>query len=203
MLQHLLRLLADPRGRARWFAGYLRGARMFGAARGGLLVNVQGRVLVDARGSIVFGGRVVFLDGLIPSRIVCLPGAELLIGAGTGFNYGVNIECTRSIRIGERCTIASMVSFIDDAGGGAAPIVVGDDAWIAHGVTILPGVKVGARSVISAGSVVMQDVPSDNLAMGNPARCVSLALIASRPESGRMSDRVGSPAARRESQGRS
>lgn len=45
----------------------------------------------------------------------------------------------------------------------AAPIVVEDDVWISFGVTILRGVTIGARSVISAGSMVTRDVPPDSL----------------------------------------
>jgi maltose O-acetyltransferase len=165
-------------GKARWFGGYVWGALVFRRAKRGLRVNVQGPVHVEANGRVVLGDRVVFLRGMLPSHIVCLPGAELSIGSGTGFNYGVAIECTRSIRIGDRCMIASMVSLRDSVGGRCAPIVIEDDAWIAHGATIEPGVTVGARSVVSAGSVVTENVPPDSLAMGNPARSVSLELVA-------------------------
>jgi len=41
----------------------------------------------------------------------------------------------------------------------SAPIVIEDDAWISFGCTILKGVRIGAGSVIAAGSVVTRDVP--------------------------------------------
>jgi maltose O-acetyltransferase len=44
-----------------------------------------------------------------------------------------------------------------------APVVIEDDAWISFGVTILKGVRIGARSVIAAGSFVTKDVPPDVL----------------------------------------
>jgi len=40
-----------------------------------------------------------------------------------------------------------------------APIIIEDDVWISFGVTILRGVRIGAGSVISAGAIVMHDVP--------------------------------------------
>ncbi len=52
----------------------------------------------------------------------------------------------------------------------AKPIRVGNDVWIGGGVRILPGVTVGDRVVIGAGSVVTHDVPSDCVVAGNPAR---------------------------------
>ncbi len=44
-----------------------------------------------------------------------------------------------------------------------APIVIEDDVWISFNVTVLRGVRIGARSVIAAGSVVTRDVPPDTL----------------------------------------
>jgi acetyltransferase-like isoleucine patch superfamily enzyme len=51
----------------------------------------------------------------------------------------------------------------DVPGVRSAPIVIEDDVWISFGVTVLKGVRIGARSVIAAGSVVADDVPPDVL----------------------------------------
>jgi maltose O-acetyltransferase len=50
------------------------------------------------------------------------------------------------------------------------PISIGSDCWIGGGAIILPGVTIGDRSVIGAGSVVTRDVPADVMAAGNPCR---------------------------------
>jgi maltose O-acetyltransferase len=50
------------------------------------------------------------------------------------------------------------------------PVVIGDDVWIGGGAVICPGVRVGARSVIGAGSVVTRDIPEEVFAAGNPCR---------------------------------
>jgi maltose O-acetyltransferase len=50
------------------------------------------------------------------------------------------------------------------------PIAIGDDAWIGGNVVVLPGVTIGARAVVGAGSVVTRDLPPDVLAAGNPCR---------------------------------
>jgi maltose O-acetyltransferase len=50
----------------------------------------------------------------------------------------------------------------------ALPITIGDDAWIGGGAILTPGISVGARSTIGAGSVVLESVPEDSLAAGNP-----------------------------------
>lgn len=51
-----------------------------------------------------------------------------------------------------------------------APIHIGQNCWIGAGVIILPGVTVGDNTVIGAGSVVTKDLPSNVVAVGNPAR---------------------------------
>jgi acetyltransferase-like isoleucine patch superfamily enzyme len=54
----------------------------------------------------------------------------------------------------------------------AAPIAIGANAWIATAATILPGVSIGADSVVAAGAVVTRDVPPATLAAGVPAKVV-------------------------------
>jgi acetyltransferase-like isoleucine patch superfamily enzyme len=50
-----------------------------------------------------------------------------------------------------------------------APIVIGDYAWIATNVILLPGVTVGRGAVVGAGAVVRGDVPDYAVVIGNPA----------------------------------
>lgn len=54
----------------------------------------------------------------------------------------------------------------------AKPIVVGSDVWFGGGVRVLPGVTIGDNVVIGAGAVVVHDIPSNSVAVGNPARVI-------------------------------
>lgn len=54
----------------------------------------------------------------------------------------------------------------------AKPITIGKGVWIGGNVTILPGVKIGDRAVIGAGSVVVKDIPQDVVAVGNPCKVI-------------------------------
>ena len=50
------------------------------------------------------------------------------------------------------------------------PIAIGDDVWIGGSSILLPGVSIGNRTVIGAGSVVTRNIPDDVVAAGNPCR---------------------------------
>lgn len=52
----------------------------------------------------------------------------------------------------------------------AKPITIGNNVWIGGNVCILPGVSIGDNTVIGAGSVVVKDIPSNVLAVGNPCK---------------------------------
>jgi maltose O-acetyltransferase len=54
----------------------------------------------------------------------------------------------------------------------AKPIEIGSDVWVGGGAILCPGVRIGSRSVIGAGSVVTRDIPEGVFAAGNPCRVI-------------------------------
>ena len=84
------------------------------------------------------------------------------------------------IIIGSNCDISDRVSIfcgtheIDEIGprvagnGIGKDIFIGNGVWIGYGALILPGVKIGDKAVIAAGSVVHKDVPAYTIVGGNP-----------------------------------
>jgi maltose O-acetyltransferase len=109
----------------------------------------------------------------------------LAIGADTFIGHEVLIAGgNSSITIGSYCDIAPRVTIISGsheisrvgprvAGRGQSkPIVVEDGSWIGAGSIILGGVRIGQRSVIGAGSVVVCDIPPDSVALGAPCRVI-------------------------------
>lgn len=54
-------------------------------------------------------------------------------------------------------------------------ITIGDDCWLGGGVIVCPGVTIGNRVIVGAGSVVTHDIPDDVVVAGNPARIIKKA----------------------------
>ena len=54
-----------------------------------------------------------------------------------------------------------------------APIIIEDDVFVGTNAIILKGTKIGARSIVAAGSVVFGlQIPPDSLVKGNPAQII-------------------------------
>jgi acetyltransferase-like isoleucine patch superfamily enzyme len=57
-----------------------------------------------------------------------------------------------------------------------SPVIIKQGAWICVRVVILPGVTIGEKAIVSAGSVVASDVPACSITSGNPAKIIARNL---------------------------
>jgi maltose O-acetyltransferase len=126
--------------------------------RAGESVWIEPPFFCDYGSNIAVGDRVFF-----NFNCVVLDVAAVTIGSDTMFGPAVQIyTATHPMAAAER-----------RAGLEAAkPVVIGSDVWVGGGAILLPGVTVGSRSVIGAGSVVTRDVPEGVFAAGNPCRII-------------------------------
>ena len=84
------------------------------------------------------------------------------------------------IEIGDRVTFAPRVHVLAHDASTKRPlgytvlgcVKIGNDVFVEAGTIILPNVEIGDRVVIGAGSVVNRSIPSDSVAVGNPARVI-------------------------------
>jgi acetyltransferase-like isoleucine patch superfamily enzyme len=95
------------------------------------------------------------------------------------------IDLAEAVRLERQVTLAERVLVLTHTNVGyadhplqahfpavAAPVVVETGAFVGANVTILPGVRIGSRSFVAAGSVVTADVPPRTLVAGVPARAL-------------------------------
>ncbi len=99
---------------------------------------------------------------------------RLRIGTHCGFNKGCFFDLDDCVTLGDHVAVGHDVMFItrlphlknDGASSRTAPIVVQNGVWLGARCTILPGVTIGAGSVIAAGTVVAKDIPENTLFTG-------------------------------------
>lgn len=113
----------------------------------------------------------------------CDYGRHITLGRNVYFNFNCVILDVAPVEIGDNVLFGPAVQVYtathpldaDERRSGiesGEPIAIGDDVWIGGGAILCPGVTIGARSVIGAGSVVTRDIPADVFAAGNPCRVV-------------------------------
>lgn len=111
----------------------------------------------------------------------CCYGYNISIGEGSYINFNCNFVDDGKIMIGKKVLFGPAVT-IATTGHPVhpqlreymytAPVTVGDNCWIAAGAIICPGVSIGENSVIGAGSVVVNNIPANCVAAGNPCKVI-------------------------------
>ena len=113
----------------------------------------------------------------------CDYGYHTHIGSGGFVNFGLVALDVAPIHIGDDVQIGPYVQLLTPTHPlepglrrakweAAEPIAIGDNVWLGGGVIVLPGVTIGADTVVGAGAVVTGDLPAGVLALGTPARVV-------------------------------
>lgn len=113
----------------------------------------------------------------------CDYGSNIFMGDGVFFNFNCVVLDVMQVKIGSRTLFGPNVQVYtathpldhNKRAAGlefAKPVTIGEDARIGGSAVICPGVNVGDRTVIGAGSVVTRDIPSDVFAAGNPCKII-------------------------------
>ena len=96
---------------------------------------------------------------------------------------GVRLIAAQNIHLEPGCILAAQV-YVTDADwhgryhrvfppGPCAPVRLERNVWLADRVTVLKGVTIGANTIVGAGAVVVDDLPANCIAAGNPAQVVA------------------------------
>lgn len=125
------------------------------------------------------------IPGIPQSTTICPPfhcdhGTGIILGENVFMNYDCIMLDGGYIRIGKHTLIGPHCQFYTpqhpmdyverrEEKETAYPITIGEDCWLGGNVVVCPGVTIGNRCIIAAGSVVTKDIPDDSLAASVPA----------------------------------
>lgn len=125
------------------------------------------------------------IPGIPQSTTICPPfhcdhGTGIILGENVFMNYDCIMLDGGYIRIGKHTLVGPHCQFYTpqhpmdyverrEEKETAYPITIGEDCWLGGNVVVCPGVTIGNRCIIAAGSVVTKDIPDDSLAAGVPA----------------------------------
>lgn len=159
---------------------------------GGLPVfKLPGRSKITLGQKVVLNSDNLNTNTALTSKctLVCGLNGNINIGDNSMLN-GVSVTSYLKVNIGSNCQIASCTLITDTDFHPINPeqryresmgkkinhdmvnkkeINIGNNVWIGWGCTILKGVNIGDNSIIAAGSVVVNDIPKNVIAGGNPA----------------------------------
>ncbi|GJD17882.1 hexapaptide repeat-containing transferase [Rivularia sp. IAM M-261] len=151
----------------------------------GKFVHIFKEVCIDGRG---IDNHIDIRDGVILNKgvnIRALDATDIYIDERTFIGNDVYVIGLGNIKIGQDCVIgdnsgifASRNIFnninqnIPNNDMTRKGIVIEDNCWLGHGVTILNGVTIGKGSIIGANSVVAEDIPPYSNVAGIPARVI-------------------------------
>ncbi|KAB8335760.1 acyltransferase [Scytonema tolypothrichoides VB-61278] len=151
-----------------------------------LAKDVQINASGDPKNRVSLANRVKLQRGV---DIRSLHNTRITIDEDTYIGPYVCIAGPGDIKIGKACLIAPHSGIfannhifadptqrIGDQGVTRKGIVISDDCWLGHNVTVLDGVTIGKGSIIGAGSVVSKDIPPYSIAVGAPARVIKSRL---------------------------
>ncbi len=126
--------------------------------------SVGENVWIEPPLTVAFGKTVTIGKGTyINSNLTLVDDYIITIGAGVLIGPNVTITATGHPVHYKLRPHGEMYSF---------EVIVGDNVWIGSNAVICPGVKIGENSVIGAGSIVVKDIPSNTVAVGNPCKVI-------------------------------
>jgi len=156
--------------------------------QGAFIANIPIHIYGD-NNIIEFGKNVIIKNRHSYSDILCQGNnIKILIGDDSTIQSAhINAQEDNSIiEIGKHCMLSEDIIIrtsdshpIYDINtyqriNSARSVFIGDHVWIAARVCVLKGCKIGNNSIIGVGSIVTREIPSNVIAVGNPARVIKI-----------------------------
>ncbi|MEO8344639.1 MAG: sugar O-acetyltransferase [Betaproteobacteria bacterium] len=122
-------------------------------------------------------------DAYVTPPFYCDYGRNIELGSNVYFNFNCVILDVARVTVGNNVLFGPAVQVYTASHPMSAeerrsgleygkPVAIGNDVWLGGGAILCPGVTIGERTVIGAGSVVVRDLPAGVFAAGNPCRVI-------------------------------
>lgn len=115
--------------------------------------------------TLIHPGSIISRDALIGRGSLVMPGVVVNTGTRVGQNSILNTDCS----VDHDCLVGDDVHVCPGCRL-AGSVEIGAGTMLGIGASLIPGIRIGRRCVVGAGSVVVRDLPDFALAYGNPAR---------------------------------
>ena len=150
-------------------------------------VVVDDNCLLDAKGSSNRGIRIG--NGVFIGRntILSCKNGDIEIADGANIGFNCELFSASSVSVGQNALLAAYSYVIGgdhdfsdpsksvlEQSRTSAGVTIGAGVWMGAGAKILDGVTVGEHAIVGAGAVVREDVAPRAIAVGIPARVVSM-----------------------------
>ena len=151
-------------------------------------INYQENIIQDGNWNVFQIDRKASL--IVGSNVICrnfenfhVSSGKLILHDGVFINNSCSFNCMERIEIGNGTMMGEGVRFYDHDHiytaekiekwqWTTAPIRVGKDCWIGSNVTILKGVTIGDNTIIGAGCLIRNDIPSNSVVYNDGNLCV-------------------------------
>ena len=153
-------------------------------------ISKYARLDVSTKGTQLFVGAYSVIDDFVKIKQVggagdVIIGEYVYVNSGTIMYSGNGIKIGNSVLIGPNCSIVPvnheyknpnqlirLQGFKRSKGG----ITIHDDVWLGANVTIVDGVTIGKGAIISANSLLKDNVEEYAIYAGNPAKKIGSRL---------------------------
>ena len=149
-----------------WSVSLSAGSNFFQSHKHAILIKKNTRIGRNTRISAGFDGKIqIGKNVLIDDASFVMAQEKIIIGNNTWIAAGSFItDFNHRYKDNNK--------LISEQGYDTKPIVIGENVWVGAHSVLLPGVNIGDRVVIGAGSIVTKNIPANSVAVGNPARVI-------------------------------